>query len=131
MSDNFFQCLYTMSTSKKHMLKDDGPEKMDEKDYNPFMTNRAFSLHADSILFANAANQFKDVDNLLQYDFYFYGLPAIKRFSKWPKKEKIEDIEPIKNVYGYNNQRAKEALSILTTQQINTLKEKQETGGKS
>lgn len=131
MAANLFEYLNAMSHTKVHNMKGTENDAMAEKDYDGFMTNRAFSLHADSILFANEANKFTDIDKLMQYDFYFYGLRAKKRFSKWPKKEKLEELEVVKKAFGYNNKHAREALAILTHQQINSLKQKQETGGQS
>ena len=52
-----------------------------------------------------------------------------KRFSPWIRKDKIKDLELVKSYYGYSNEKAKQALRILTKEQLNFIKSKFETGG--
>ena len=53
-----------------------------------------------------------------------------KRFSPWGKKEKVKDLEIVKQYYGYSNEKAKQALRILSPDQLNYIKEKLNRGGK-
>ena len=50
-------------------------------------------------------------------------------FAKWVKSEKSEDIECVKLVYGLSDSKAREALRLLSDEQIQLLKEKTDTGG--
>ena len=51
-------------------------------------------------------------------------------FTKWAKSEKSEDIECIKIIFGYSNSKAREALRLLSDEQIQELKIKTDIGGK-
>jgi hypothetical protein len=51
-------------------------------------------------------------------------------FTKWAKSEKSEDIECIKIIFGYSNSKAREALRLLSDEQIQELKTKTDIGGK-
>jgi hypothetical protein len=53
-----------------------------------------------------------------------------KRYSPWIKQEKLKDLEVVKSYYGYSNEKAKQALKILSEDQINFIKSKLETGGR-
>lgn len=95
-----------------------------EKEYKPYIVNRAISQHNDTILYVNEMNRYFNLDNKLQYDFYLNTLKAMKRpFQKWYKSSESIDIESVKEYFGYSSEKAKEALRILTPDQIKTIKE--------
>ena len=100
-----------------------------EKEYPPYVINRCFSGHIDCIMFANEMNQYHFLSKKMQYDFYINSLRKKKRFSPWIRKDTIKDIDCIKRYYGYSDEKAKQALKILTKEQINFIKSKFETGG--
>jgi len=100
-----------------------------EKEYPPYIINRCFSGHIDCVMFANEMNQYHFLPKKMQYDFYINSLRKKKRFSPWIRKDTIKDIDCIKLYYGYNDEKAKQALKILTKEQINFIKSKFETGG--
>ena len=87
------------------------------------------SHHMDTVMFANEMNMNPVLDNRLQYDFFINIVRSRKRFSPWGKKQKIDDLELVKRYYGYSYEKAKQALEILTPQQINFIKDKLNTGG--
>jgi hypothetical protein len=99
------------------------------KEYNPYIINRCSSGHIDCILFANEMNMNHHLDKDMQYSFYLNSLRKKKRFSPWIRKDKIKDLECIKQYYGYSNEKASQALKILTKEQINFIKKRLETGG--
>ena len=101
-----------------------------EKEYNPYIINRIYSGHLDSVMFANEMNQYAFLDKKIQYDFYLNSLRSKKRFSPWLRKDKIKDLDYVKRYYGYSNEKAQQALKILTKEQLNFIKLKFETGGK-
>ena len=46
------------------------------------------------------------------------------------EEEKIDDLDAVKSYYGYSNEKAKSALSILSDAQLNSIKQKLTKGGK-
>ena len=52
-----------------------------------------------------------------------------KRYNKWLKADKIEDLEVVKQYYNYNTEKAQQALRILTPENIHTIKERLNPGG--
>jgi hypothetical protein len=100
------------------------------KQYPPFIVNKCLSGHLDAIVFANEMNKNHHLDKDMQYSFLLNSLRKKKRFSPWIRKEKIDDLDAIKQYYGYSNEKSKEALRILSKEQINFIKSKIEKGGK-
>ena len=101
----------------------------DIKSYPPYIINRCLSGHIDCIMFANEMNKHHQVDKDMQYSFYLNSLRKKKRFSPWLRKEKVMDLECVKQYYGYSNEKATQALKILTKEQINFIKQRLDTGG--
>jgi len=112
---------------KQQLIVDD----LTEKEYVPFLTNRSLSYHKDCILFANEMNLRHYIDGKMQNDFLLNTVRSRKRpFTKWAKSEKSEDIECIKIIFGYSNSKSREALRLLSDEQIQELKRKTDIGGK-
>ena len=80
-------------------------------------------------MFANEMNKYNFLDKDMQYSFYLNSLRKRKRFSPWLRKEKVTDLECIKKYYGYSNEKASQALKILTQEQINFIKQRLDIGG--
>lgn len=111
---------------KKNLIIDETTEK----EYNPFIVNRALSYHYDCVLFANEMNMRSHLDKKLQNSFLINTVRSKKRpFAKWVKSETSDDIECIKNYFNYSDAKAKEVLRLLNDEQIQQIKEKTETGG--
>lgn len=100
-----------------------------EKKYPPYIINKCMSHHIDTLMHANAMNESYHLPNRLQYDFYINTLRPRNRFSPWDKKEKLNDLEIVKQYYGYSNEKAKQALRILTETQLDFIRKKLDTGG--
>lgn len=101
-----------------------------EKSYVPFIVNKALSQHYDCVLYANQMNMCPSTDKLLQYHYLLNSIRAYKRpFQKWSKKEEIEDLEAVKEFYKFSNEKAKEALRVLTPLQISEIKQLLNRGG--
>jgi len=101
-----------------------------EREYNPFLTNRSLSYHKDCIMYANEMNRRHHIDNKMQFDFLINIIRSQKRpFVKWAKIERNEDLECLKNIYGFSESKAKEAYRLLDKDQIQQLKEKADNGG--
>ena len=100
------------------------------KEYPPYIINRCLSGHLDCIMFANEMNLHHHIDKDMQYSFYLNTLRKKKRFSPWLRKDKVQDLECVKQYYGYSNEKASQALKILTQEQINYIKKRLDTGGR-
>ncbi len=123
---NPFEYLNAINYTKQNIMVDD----LAEKSYNPFMVNRSLSYFNDTALIANEMNQHHHLDNRLQFDFFINIIRKKKRFSKWNKPETVSDVEVVKEYYGYNNEKAYQALSLLTSKHIDELKKKVYKGGR-
>jgi len=118
--------LNSINFNKENLIEDD----MDAiKSYPSYIVNRCLSGHLDSIMFANEMNIRHFLDKDMQYTFLLNSLRKKKRFSPWIRKEKIDNLDAIKKYYGYSNEKSKEALRILSKEQINFIKSKLEKGG--
>ena len=123
MADLFKDIVPSILQTKKDVLED-------EKDYNAFIVNRALSYHIDCILYANQMNMNSKLDNKLQYHYFLNTIRSMKRkFQPWQKPEKEEDLNVVKEYFGYSNEKAKSALRLLTKEQLSSIKEKLEKGG--
>ena len=118
--------LNSINFNKENLIKEN-PHIV--KDYPPYIINRCLSGHIDSIMYANEMNMHHHLDKDLQYSFYLNSLRKRKRFSPWIRKDKIDDLECVKQYYGYSNEKASQALKILTKEQINYIKQRLDVGG--
>ena len=101
----------------------------DIKTYSPYIINRCLSGFIDTIMYANEMNRYPNLDKDMQYSFYLNSVRKRKRFSPWLRKDKVTDLECVKEYYGYSNEKASQALKILDNQQLNFIKQRLETGG--
>ena len=101
-----------------------------EKGYAPFMINRALSYFVDTVLFANEMNVNHHIDGRLQYHFLINIIKKKKRFSKWLKPTEVENLELIKEYYGYSNEKAKSVLPLFNAEHIEEIKQRIYKGGK-
>tara|TARA_Y100001958_G_C21066524_1_gene427551 strand:+ start:514 stop:891 length:378 start_codon:yes stop_codon:yes gene_type:complete len=123
---NPFKFTDAINYTKQDIMIDD----ITEKAYNPFLINRSLSYFPDTVLAANEMNRNHHIDNRLQFDFFINIIRKRKRFSKWFKPEEISDLETVKEYYGYSNEKARQILTLLSTEQINELKTKVAKGGR-
>lgn len=126
---NPFDFVNSINQSKKDMMTGTENDELAEKSYTPFIVNKALSYFPDTILYANEVNKLAHVDNKLQYHYLLNSIRPAKRFSKWAKKEDSDDLAIVKEYYGFSNEKAYQALSILSKDQINYIKKQLEQGG--
>ena len=94
------------------------------------LTGQILSVHEDHcVMFVNEMNKSHYLDPKMQYDFLLNSLRKKKRWAPFLKKEKIADLDAVKKYYGYSNEKAQQALRILTRDQIEHIKMKMNTGG--
>jgi hypothetical protein len=120
--------LNSINQTKENLL--DSEDAGWEKNYPPYVINKCMSQHIDTVMYANEMNQWGQLPTKLQYDFFINTVRPRKRFSPWAKKEKMNDLEIVKQYYGYSNEKARQALSILTPDQLSFIKSKLDKGGK-
>jgi hypothetical protein len=118
--------LNSINHNKKNIMDED-PSSV--KDYAPYIINRCLSGHIDCLMYANEMNRYHFLPKKLQYDFFINILRVKKRFSPWLKKDKTEDLDYVKQYYGYSNEKAQQALRILSKEQLNFIKSKLDIGG--
>jgi len=118
--------LKTINQSKTNIMDEDPSSK---KDYAPYIINRCLSGTLDTLMYSNEMNKNHSLDKKLQYDFFINTVRTRKRYSPWIKQEKIKDLEVVKSYYGYSNEKANQALRILSKEQLDFIKAKLETGG--
>ena len=121
--------LNSINYTKEQLL--DSEDEQWEKKYPPFIINKCVAPFPDTILLVNELNQLHHVDKKLQYDFLLNSLRSRKRYTHWMKAKKLKNLEYVKEFYGYNNEKAKIALDILTDEQISAIKQKMIKGGKN
>lgn len=101
-----------------------------EKNYPAFPVNRCLGSHSDSLFYANEMNRLHFLDKKLQFDFLLNSISKRKRFAPWLRAEEVKNLEHVKEYYGYSNEKAKQALDVLTDDQIKIIKNKLIRGGK-
>lgn len=120
-----FDFINAINFSKEDIIVDDWSEKQ----YIPYLVNRGLSFGSDTVIPANEMNSRPHLDKKLQFQFLINTVRPRKRYNKWVKAEKVEAIELIKTYYGYSTEKARQALSILTSEQIDHIKQKLQKGG--
>lgn len=118
-----FDFVNSVSHNKQDLFK----EGVSDSDYTPFVVNKSLSYFADTILYANEMNR-STIDNKLQYHYLLNSIRPAKRFAKWVKRENIEDVAAVKQFYGYSTEKATQALSILTSDNLHYIKQKLQRG---
>lgn len=114
-----FDFANSINFTKENLIVDEATEK----EYNPFIVNRAMGFAADTVIPGNEMNARPHIDNKMQYDFLCNVVRKSKRYSKWIKSEE-ENLEAVQEYFGYSFNKAKEALRILTSEDIEKIKVK-------
>lgn len=122
-----FDFINAINYSKKNLFE----EPQAEKDYNSYLINKGLSYFPDTILHANEMNQNYHIDKSWQFSYYINSISKKKRFSEWVKKDDItKSIQLVKEYYKYSSEKAKEALKVLSVEQLAMIEEKMYKGGK-
>jgi hypothetical protein len=125
MTDLFKETIPSILKTKKAVISSEN-----EGDYVPFVVNKALSFHRDCALFANEMNKLPNTDRLLQYHYLLHRIRGYHRpFQKWHKREAIDNMDAVKEYYDYSNEKAKDALTILTDEQVRNIKSSLDKGG--
>lgn len=103
---------------KKYLMV--GPEA--ERAYNPFLINRALSHFIDALPYIYFLNLHHNLPVNMQYDYLYYGLRKMKRYSKWAKSDKHEYLDDVMRFYKVNKLRAMGYIDRLTVEQLQSLR---------
>ena len=123
---NPFDFVKAINTTKQDLITEDPTL---EKQYQPWLINKALSYFPDTIFQANEMNMNSHLDNKMQFDYFLRDIKKRSRFSKWTKKEKNDNLDVVVEYYGVSHKKAQEIVDLLTTEQLNIVKEKLITGG--
>ena len=121
--------LNAINFSKEKLLDTDDTEWA--KKYLPFVINKCLSMFYDCIAQANEMNGYHFLDKDVQFNFFINSIRKKKRFGgKWLKQNVLKDMQYVKEYYDYSNEKAREALSLLTKEQIELIKLSIDKGGR-
>lgn len=117
MADLFKEIIPSILETKKDVLDN-------EKDYVPFLINRALSFHSDCLFYSNQMNMQYNLDKRLQYDYFMGSIRKTKRgFVPWSKPAKNETVNLVKWYFGYSTKKAYDAIKILSKENIDHIKQ--------
>lgn len=126
---NPFDFIKAVSESKQNIISGTDNDELAEKAYNPFIVNRGLSFYPDTILYANEMNMRPSLDKKPQFLYLLNTLRPRKRYTKWLKEEKNEEIEIVSEYFGYSRAKAKDVIKILSSEQLKFIKSQLEKGG--
>jgi hypothetical protein len=124
MSDNPFDWVKSISETKENLL-----DTRESNAYNAYIVNKSLSHQIDCLLFSNEMNSRHFLDKDIQYTFLLNSIRKRKRLHFWVKHDKLDDITYIKQYYKCSNDKAYQALKLLSKDQIDYIKNKLENFG--
>lgn len=126
-----FEFINDITYNKKGMLLGDEDDDARLKDYNNWLTCHHLSYFPDTAIIANFLNVNHHIDKDVHYKFLLNAVRKKKRFTKWAKKAKTaEQVEIIKEYYGYNYRVAESVADLITDEQLKVLQSRLDKGGK-
>ena len=117
--------LNAINHTKENLMED----SFYEKKYPAWVVNRALYGHPDTILLDNEMNVNNHLESKLQFDFLLNSIRPRKRFAPWLKTSKIKNLDLVKEYFGYGDQKAKDALALLTDDDLELIRSKLNKGG--
>ena len=127
MSYELKEYLNAINFTKKNLM--DSDDLLWQKKYPTFIVNKILSGFQDCIMLVNEMNRNHFVDKDMQFHFLLNSIRSKKRYSPFLRSSKLKDLDVVKEYYGYNNEKAKVALDILTKDEVKLIKEKLFKGG--
>lgn len=125
---NPFEYLNAINYDKTDLMTGSENDQLSEAHYQPYLINRSLSYHVDTVMYANQMNIHNHLDKKLQFHYLINIIRKKKRYAKWVKSGDDSDVEMVKQYYGFNTQKAMDALRVLTEEQLHLIKEKLKTG---
>ncbi len=123
-----FDFLTDLTSNKEYLLSENT-----EREFNIYMVNKGLGQQMDLILLANEMNKSPGLTKEMVHDFYFYSIKKKKRYGSWAKADNgnKEVLDLIVKHYVVNRTVAESYLKLMTPDDINSLKQKYEVGGRS
>ena len=123
-----FEFVNQINYGKKNLI-DETPEL--EKDYKPFIVNRGLSFNHDTALYANEMNFRGYADHKLQFDFFLNSIRPKKRYGKWLKRKKEDNVvlELIKKYCKCSYAKARDYALLLNESQLDIIRQQIDIGG--
>ena len=121
---NPFDFVKSITYTKQDIMHD-----LNKSEYASFLVNRAISYYQDCILYANEMNRRFELEVRLQYHYLLNTIRKRKRFAKWQKPLKIDDLKIVMEYYQVSRAKAEEYLNILSENNIAVLRKKMNKGG--
>jgi hypothetical protein len=124
---NFFDVVNDLTQSKQHRYTDETGAA-----YQPFMVNRAMSNFLDCAMHANEMNLRANLTSRQQFDYYYYAIDTKKkRFAKWHKPEKDEQVKLVSEYYKCSLNLAEQYLTLLSENDLALIKGSLYRGGRT
>ena len=127
MATNPFEYVNAINYSKQDLFAEDPPS---ETQYPRYIIDLAMSQYPDTVLFANEANMLQYAPARAHFKFYLHLVERKKRYAKWGKIEQDSRIDAIIEYYNYSREKAMEVVDLFTEQQIQSLEQKLQHGGR-
>jgi hypothetical protein len=124
-----FDFINSASKSKKNLILEDDQPDVIEKQYVPYIVNRGFALHSDTILHANEMNRRPQLFKGAQYHYYLGVLRPRTRKAEWVKLGKDSDLDAIQEYYQCNRVIAKQYLKVLPAKELENINNIVSKGG--
>ena len=121
---NPFDFVKSITYTKKDIMND-----LNESEYESYLVNRALSYHQDCLLYANEMNRRFELSVRLQYHYLLNTIRKRKRFAKWQKPLKIDDLKIVMEYYQVSRAKAEEYLNILSNREVEYIRIKMNKGG--
>ena len=121
---NPFDFVKSITYTKQDIMHD-----LNKSEYESFLVNRALSYYQDCILYANEMNRRFELEVRLQYHYLLNTIRKRRRFAKWIKPEKIDDLKIVMEYYQVSRAKAEEYLNILSNREVEHIRKKMNKGG--
>lgn len=124
-----FEFVKAINQTKKDIMSGTENDQLAEKGYVPYVINKSLSYFPDTVLHANRINMHHGLDNRMQFSYLLNSIRPGKRFSKWVKHEDSDDLQVVKDYFGYGHQKASQALALLSREQLSKMRDTLQKGG--
>ena len=131
MSVKLGDFLKSLNQKKTPMKNLDEDLQSTVKSYTPFIINRCMSYFPDTIIQSNNMNFNSGVSKEMHYDYFLYSVRKRNRFSPWLKKENIQDLDVVKEYFGYSDRKTREIFDLLSEEDIEMIKKETYRGGRA
>jgi len=123
-----FEFINQINHGKTNLI-DQTPEV--EKEYKPFIVNRGLSFNHDTALYVNEMNFHSHLDSKLQFDFFLNTIRPKKRYGKWLKRKKEDNVvlELIKKYCKCSYAKARDYALLLNESQLDIIRQQIDIGG--